>query len=130
MKNLEIIVEEVIEESFYIHKKLGPGLLESVYEVILANRLEKKGFKVERQKSISINFDGICLNEGFRIDLLIDDILIVELKSVEDISPVHSKQVLTYLKMMNLQLGLLINFGSALMKDGIKRIANGYGRQC
>jgi GxxExxY protein len=126
MKKIENVVEMVIQESFFIHRKWGPGLLESAYEAILEYRLKKLGLKVERQKSVSINCEGIILAEAYRIDLFIEDILVVELKSIEQLNQVHPKQVLTYLRIMDLPLGLLINFGSALLKDGIKRVVNNY----
>jgi iron complex transport system substrate-binding protein len=103
---------------------LGPGLLESVYEVILARELEQRGYRVERQKSIPINYEGLQFDEGFRADLVVGGCLIVELKSVESLAPVHSKQLLTYLRLTSFRLGLLINFGAALLKEGIKRVAN------
>lgn len=122
--NVEEISAEVVDAAFHLHKNLGPGLLESVYEVVLAKALEKRGLKVERQKSIPIEFDGILFDEGFRADLLVEGIFLVELKSVENLIPVHGKQVLTYLRLLKLPLGLLINFGSATFKEGIKRIVN------
>lgn len=126
MKNVEELSAELVDTAFHLHKDLGPGLLESVYEIILAKLLEQRGLRVERQKPIPINFQGIRFDEGFRADLLIEDRLLVELKSVEHLAPVHSKQVLTYLRLLNLPLGLLINFGSATFKEGIKRIVNNH----
>ncbi len=114
----------VVDAAFQLHKNLGPGLLETVYEAVLANILKQRGLDVERQKSIPIHYQGLTLNEGFRLDLLVNNQLIVELKSVETIHPVHPKQLLTYLRLMNLPLGLLINFGAPLMKDGLKRVVN------
>ncbi len=114
----------IIDTSIDIHKELGPGLLESVYEVVLAKTLEMKSLKVERQKSIKFEFKGIYFDEGFRVDLLIENKVVIELKSVEKILPVHNKQLLTYLKLMNLEVGLLINFNSVLLKDGLHRIVN------
>jgi GxxExxY protein len=119
------IAEKILDAAFRIHRELGPGLLESVYEAILARELAKKGFSVIRQQSIPIRFEGMEFDEGFRADLIVNRLVIVELKSVEKLLPVHAKQVLTYLKLMNLKLGLLINFNEAMLKDGIKRIANG-----
>ena len=107
-----------------IHMAIGPGLLESVYAVILGKKLEERGYRVEREKGIPVEFEGVKFEMGFRADLLINDCFIVELKSIEKLAPVHAKQLLTYLKVTNLRLGLLINFGQALLKDGIKRIAN------
>ena len=115
----------VVDCAFHLHKELGPGLLELVYEVVLAKRLEKAGLKVERQKKIPIVVDGMKFDEGFRADILVEDVLLIELKSVENLSVVHSKQVLTYLRLLNVPLGLLINFGAKTFKEGIKRIVNG-----
>jgi GxxExxY protein len=106
--------------------KLGPGLLESVYESVLAHELRKRGFTIERQVSIPIVYDAIKFDEGYRADLLVHNAVIVELKSVEKILPVHKKQLLTYLKLADKELGLLLNFGENLMKDGIHRVVNGY----
>ena len=121
---LNDISGKIVDAAFRIHSKLGPGLLESVYETILARDLAKTGLKVERQKPIAIEWDGLRFDEGFRADLIIDDCIVIELKSVETLAPVHSKQLLTYLRLLNYPLGLLINFGAPLIKDGIKRIAN------
>jgi len=124
-KEAEVISQIVVDCAFHLHKELGPGLLELVYEVVLAKRLEKAGLKVERQKKIPIVVDGMKFDEGFRADILVEDVLLIELKSVENLSVVHSKQVLTYLRLLNVPLGLLINFGAKTFKEGIKRIVNG-----
>ncbi|NLF97394.1 MAG: GxxExxY protein [Candidatus Riflebacteria bacterium] len=115
----------VVDCALNIHKELGPGLLESVYELLLAHELESCGLKIARQVPVKISYKGICFDEGFRIDMLVEDKVILELKSVESTSKAHKKQVLTYLKLTGLKLGLLINFGEALMKDGITRLING-----
>mgnify|MGYP001564606721 CR=1 FL=1 len=115
----------VVDCAVRLHMELGPGLLESVYEVILADMLQKSGLKVERQLSIPIEFHGIRFDEGFRADIVIEDKVILELKSVENVSKAHKKQVLTYLKLTGMKLGYLLNFGDELMKDGIFRILNG-----
>ena len=115
----------IVDVSYKIHTRLGPGLLESVYEIILFHELTKKGLKVERQKPIPIIWDGIHLDIGFRSDLIVEDKVIIEIKSVEKISNVHLKQLLTYIKITNLKLGLLINFNEALIKNGIKRVVYG-----
>lgn len=115
----------VVDCALRIHKELGPGLLESVYELLLAHELESCGLKIARQVPVKISYKGICFDEGFRIDMLVEDKAILELKSVESTSRAHKKQVLTYLKLTGLKLGLLINFGEALMKDGITRLING-----
>jgi len=124
MREINEISGIIVDSAYHIHTKLGPGLLESVYETILAKELEKRGLFVERQKSIPIIFDGISFEEGFRADLIVEKQIIVELKSVEQFAPVHSKQVLTYLRLLDCRLGLLLNFGAPVMKDGIKRIVN------
>jgi len=118
------IAKIIVDAAFQIHKRLGPGLLETVYEVVLAHVLNKRGLKVEKQVPVAIVFDGIKFNEGFRADLIVEDKVIVELKSVEKVLPVHKKQLLTYLRLTDKKLGLLINFGSELIRDGISRIVN------
>lgn len=124
MKENEI-AKKILDAAFVVHTKLGPGLLESVYEVVLAHKLRKTGVAVERQRPMPITYDGILLEEGYRADLLVDSKVIVELKSVTAISAVHAKQVLTQLRLSGLKLGLLINFGETHLKNGIKRIING-----
>ena len=114
----------IVDAAYHVHKELGPGLLESVYEVVLAHVLKKNGVKVERQVPVAIVFDGIKFNEGFRADLIVEDKVIIELKSVETIKSVHKKQLLTYLRLTDKRLGLLINFGSELIKNGISRVVN------
>ncbi len=124
--NLEQIATSVIDCGFHLHNDLGPGLLETAYETILAASLRSRGLQVDRQVPIKIKYNDLEIEEGFRADLLIENMLLVELKSVERIAPVHGKQVLTYLKLMNLPLGLLINFGAPTFKEGIKRIVNNH----
>jgi GxxExxY protein len=119
------IAKQILDAAFLVHTNLGPGLLESVYEGVLAHELRKKGLSVERQKPMPIVYDGIRFDEAFRTDLLVDAKVIAELKSVESISALHAKQVLTQLRMSGLKLGLLINFGEPHLKNGIKRIING-----
>jgi len=119
------IADRVMDAAFQIHRELGPGLLESVYEVILARKLTDTGLVVERQVPVPIQFQGILFDEGFRADLFVEQKVIIELKSVERLQPVHSKQLLTYLRLTGCRLGLLINFGENLMKDGLKRVVNG-----
>ena len=118
------IARVIVNVAFQIHTKLGPGLLESVYEEIMCYELFKSGLKVERQKSIPVFWDDKKLEIGFRADLVVEDKVIIELKSVQDLLPVHFKQVLTYLKLADLKLGLLINFNENLIKDGVKRVVN------
>ncbi|MCK4467139.1 MAG: GxxExxY protein [Desulfobacterales bacterium] len=119
------IAKIVVDAAYHIHKRLGPGLLESVYEIVLAHVLKKRGLRVKRQVSVPIVFDEIKFDEGFRADLIIEEKVIVELKSVEKVSRVHKKQLLTYLRLADKRLGLLINFGSELIRDGISRVVNG-----
>jgi len=119
------IAAKVMDASFLIHRELGPGLLESVYEVVLAKQLTDLGLTVERQVPVPIHFQGETFDEGFRADLIVEKKLIIELKSLERLQPVHSKQLLTYLRLTGYRLGLLINFGENLLKDGFKRVANG-----
>lgn len=119
-----IIAKIILDTAFKIHKDLGPGLLESVYETILANELSKLGLKVQRQKAIPVVYNNERIELGFRVDIIVNDKVMVEVKSVESLAPVNMKQLLTYLKIGNIKLGLLINFNEALLKDGIKRIVN------
>lgn len=123
-KELERIATDVVDVSIRLHMALGPGLLESVYTVLLEKKLIERGHTVEREKPVPLIFEGTKFEMGFRADLIINGCLIVELKSVEKLLPVHAKQLLTYLKITGMRLGLLINFGEARLKDGIKRIAN------
>ena len=119
------IAKIIVDTAFQIHKRLGPGLLESVYEIVLAYELKKRGLKVKRQVPVAIVYDDIKFDEGFRADLIVEEKVIVDLKSVEKVSRVHKKQLLTYLRLTDKKLGLLINFGSELMRDGISRVVNG-----
>ena len=123
---LEELARIVVDCGFKVHTGLGPGLLESVYEVVLAHTITQRGLHVQRQYPVPIEFEGITFAQGFRADLLIEERLLVELKSVELLAPVHSKQVLTYLRLLHLPLGLLINFGAPTFKAGIKRIVNNH----
>ncbi len=116
----------IIDTALGIHKGLGPGLLESVYEMVLANKLEHRGLTVYRQYPVDFEYEGISFKEGFRLDLLIENKVIIELKSVEKLAPVHGKQLLTYMRLLKLEVGLLINFGEAFIKNGIKRVVNNY----
>lgn len=107
-----------------IHQDIGPGLIESVYERVLADRLTQHGIRVDRQQPVHVDIYGKKYDDAFRYDLLLDDILLIEVKSLEKLGPVHGKQVLTYIRLMNLPYGLLMNFGCAMFKDGMQRIAN------
>lgn len=115
----------IVDASYKIHSSLGPGLLESAYEAVLAYELEQRGLKVLRQHGLPLIYGTVRLDEGYRADLIVNDNVIVELKSVEVIAPVHKKQLLTYLRLSKIKLGLLINFGAPLIKNGITRIVNG-----
>jgi len=119
------IAQVVVDTALHIHRETGPGLLESVYEIIVADELEKRGLSVKRQVPIPIIFKERELDEGFRADLIINDKVIIELKSVESVKDVHKKQLLTYLKLSGKKIGLLINFGESLIKHGITRVVNG-----
>ncbi len=114
----------IVDTCYNIHVKLGPGLLESVYEEILFFELTRKGFTIERQKSIPVFWDELKMDIGFRADLIVENKVIIELKSVENIAPVHPKQLLTYLRITGIRLGLLVNFNEKLIKNGITRIVN------
>ncbi len=120
------IAEIIIDCSIKAHKELGPGLFESVYEKVLAYELMQRGLEVECQVPIQIKYLDMVFEEGFRADLIVNDKVIIELKSIKHLEPVHSKQLLTYLKLSNIKLGLLMNFNEELLKDGIKRIINGF----
>jgi GxxExxY protein len=119
------IAKEILDAAFRVHTKLGPGLFESVYEVVMAYELKKRGLTADRQKAMPITYDGIRFDEAFRSDLVVDGKVIAELKSVEALLSVHAKQLLTQLRLSDLKLGLLINFGEAHLKNGIKRVING-----
>jgi len=123
--SLDAVTGAVVDTSVKLHTKLGPGLLESVYEVILARELARRGLLVERQKPVSFEYDGIQFEDAFRTDLLVNGTVVVEIKSMERALPVHSKQLLTYLRLLNLPVGLLINFGAPTLKEGLQRIVNG-----
>ena len=120
-----ILTGHIVNAAFMIHKELGPGLLESVYEAVLFRELDRRGFLIERQKPIPVRFKEDFFDEGFRADLVVENKVIVELKSVEKVIPSHKKQLLTYLELTGMRVGLLINFGEYLIKDGVTRIVNG-----
>jgi GxxExxY protein len=124
--NAEETSSAVVDCAYHLHRDMGPGLLESVYETVLAKMLERLGLRVERQKTIAFDYDGMHFDDGLRVDLLVEGCVVVELKSVETLAPVHAKQVLTYLRLMHLSLGLLINFGASTFKEGIRRIVNNH----
>ena len=114
-----------MDAAYCIHKHFGPGLFEMVYEVSLAHELRKRGLAVQRQLAIPVVYDCVTFDEGFRADVVVNDLVVLELKSVETVHPVHKKQLLTYLRLMKKRLGLLINFNEALIKDGLFRVVNG-----
>lgn len=121
---LNDVTGKIIELSIKVHKSLGPGMLEGAYEICLTHELVKNGFKVERQKKLPITYEGIRLDAGYRIDLIVNDSVIVEVKAVERLNPVHEAQLLSYLRMTGVRLGLLINFNMKMLRDGVKRVVN------
>jgi GxxExxY protein len=121
---IERVTAEIVDAAVKLHRELGPGLLESVYERVLAASLGRAGMQIDRQLPVNFEFDGMRFDDAFRVDLLVEKSVVVELKSTMQLSPVYGKQVLTYLRLMNLEVGLLLNFGQATMKEGIKRIVN------
>jgi iron complex transport system substrate-binding protein len=125
---LEHLARTAVDCGYKLHEALGPGLLESVYEACLYHDLSERGLHVERQKRIPIRYGRLEIEEGFRADLLVEGQLLIELKSTERHAPVHAKQVITYLRLMNLPLGLLMNFGAPTFKEGVRRLANNYYR--
>ena len=128
MDEREHLVTAVIDCAFHLHRDVGPGLLESVYETVLAKRLSALGFKVEKQKPIAIEIDGITFGDAFRAHLIVNGILLLEIKSVENLAPVHIKRVVTYLRLIDQPLSLLINFGSDRFSGSVKRITNNHRR--
>jgi GxxExxY protein len=126
MRDIDLISGEVIDLAIRLHKALGPGLLETVYETLLAAKLEEAGYHVARQRAIDIEFEGIRFEAAFRADIIVNNQLIIEIKSLEKLNPVHAKQLLTYLRLTKQPVGLLINFGGVTLKEGIKRLVNDY----
>ncbi|MCC7393378.1 MAG: GxxExxY protein [Sphingomonadaceae bacterium] len=126
MKPIDDVSGDVLDLALRIHRELGPGLLESVYETILAGMLLSAGYPVERQRAVDIFFEGTRFTGAFRVDLLVDNRLVVEIKSVDRLNNAHAKQLLTYLRLMDQPVGLLINFGGATLKEGVRRIVNGH----
>lgn len=122
------VAKIVVDVAYHVHCSLGPGLLESVYEAVVTHELRKRGLRVETQVGVPVVWEDVQLELGFRMDLLVEGIVVIELKSVEAAAPVHKKQLLTYLRLANHRLGLLINFGEELIKTGITRIVNGLDR--
>jgi len=122
---LDDITGVIVDAAVKLHKALGPGLLESVYELVLTRDLQRRGLNVERQKPVSFQYDGMKFDDAFRVDILVESAVVIEIKSVERLAAVHGKQVLTYLRLMNLPVGLLMNFGAPILKEGLQRIVNG-----
>ena len=122
--SIETLIQLTFDIGMSIHQDVGPGLLESVYERVLADRLQQHGVKVDRQQPVHVEIYGKKYDDAFRYDLLLNDMLLIEIKSLEKLGPVHSKQVLTYIRLMNLPFGLLLNFGSETFKQGMRRIVN------
>jgi GxxExxY protein len=125
VEELNAISGQIVDAAIAVHTELGPGLLESVYEIALAYELRQRGFQVERQIPVPVQYRGIKFDEGYRLDLVVNDIVIVEIKSIETVTAIHKKQILTYLRLTNRPLGLFLKFNVNLMKEGISRIANG-----
>ncbi len=126
MNEIDQFARIAVNVAFQLHTDLGPGMLESDYEIIMFEMLREKGLRVERQLPVDIDYRGIRVESAFRVDILVESKLVIELKACAEILPVHSRQLLTYLKLMNLPLGLLINFGAPMIKQGLKRVANNY----
>ncbi len=126
MNEMDRIAREIVHAAFRVHRKLGPGLLESAYEVCVAHELTKRGFKVERQKQHPVIHDDLEIEAGYRLGILVNDLVIIELKAVEQLASIHQAQLMTYLKISDKTLGFLINFNVPLIKQGIRRIANNF----
>jgi len=125
MEKHNLLAKVIVDSALQVHKCLGPGLLEVAYEIALTHELKKRGLTVDCQRLVPITYDEIQIDQGFRADIIVDEKVIVELKSIEKVAPVHKKQLLTYLRLANMRLGLLINFGENLLKTGISRVVNG-----
>ncbi|MBL9166590.1 MAG: GxxExxY protein [Verrucomicrobiales bacterium] len=124
MLELDSITGIIVNSAVKIHRDLGPGLMESVYELVLARDLDKCGLQVERQKLVQFEYDGLIIHDGFKVDLLVESRVPLELKSLETLAPVHFKQILTYLRLLKQPVGLLMNFGAVTMKEGLHRVVN------
>jgi iron complex transport system substrate-binding protein len=126
MDDLEAVATDVIDAALMLHRKIGPGLLESVYEALLAAELQRRGHRAQRQYAVSFAFNGMHFENAFRVDLLVNERLVLEIKSVERLAAVHAKQLLTYLRLLEQPLGLLINFGGETLRDGLRRVVNNH----
>src|SRR5688572_18842961 len=124
MREVNDVSGIIVDSAYRLHTQLGPGLLESVYSRVLAQILEARGLSVAREKAVTFEFDGILFDDGLRVDLLVDDQVIVEVKSVEALAPIHAKQLHTYLRLLGLRVGILVNFGALRLNDGLQRIVN------
>jgi GxxExxY protein len=124
LRNIETLIQLTLDCGMSMHREIGPGLMESVYERVLGDRLEKIGVIVDRQQPVDINIDGVFHKNAFRYDLLLNNRLLVEIKSIERLGPIHTKQTLTYLRLMKLPVGLLLNFGADMFRNGMRRIVN------
>lgn len=126
MEEIELIAADVVDAALMLHRRIGPGLLESVYEALLAAELIARGRAVRRQQPIDFTFNGMRFDAAFRVDLIVGEKLVVEIKSVERLNAVHAKQLLTYLRLMEQPLGLLINFGGETLREGLRRVVNNH----
>ena len=126
MNTIDTIASGIVDAALKVHRELGPGLLESTYEACLEHELITRGYLVERQKPQPVHYDGIVIEAGYRIDLLVNDLVLIELKAVSELAPIHHAQLLTYLKLSRKSLGLLINFNVPLIKNGIRRVAHNF----
>jgi GxxExxY protein len=124
--DIDRITGDVLDAAIRLHRELGPGLLESVYETVLAGQLARLGYRIARQYPVDIEFDGLRFDAAFRIDILVEERLLIEIKSVDQLHASHAKQLLTYLRLTKQPVGLLINFGGATLKEGFRRLVNDY----
>lgn len=124
MRDINQITGEIVDAAYRLHSRFGPGMIETAYRLILAHDLEKRGLRVEQEKQVTFEYEGILIANAFRVDLLVDESVVVELKSLEKLAPVHTRQILTYLRLLDLPVGLLINFGEARLNDGLQRVVN------
>lgn len=124
MHDINQITGEIVDAAYKLHSRLGPGMMESAYRLILTRDLENRGLHVEQESQITFTYEGLVIENGFRVDLLVEKCVVVELKSLERLAPVHTRQVLTYLRLLDLPIGLLINFGAARLNDGLQRVVN------
>ena len=126
LEEIEAVARAVVDCGFQLHRDIGPGLLESVYQALMLVSIRERGLSVAKEVVVPIKFKGVVVDNAFKADLIVENLLLVELKSTERVTPVHSKQVLTYLRLLDMPLGLLMNFGQATFKDGLQRIVNNH----